>query len=142
MSNQCPTVTLKIPAIKKIAHDFKQQGIQVIGINANESEHYPEESFEKMQEYFKLWEIDFYYLHDDARSIARSFGAACTPDSFFLDGSLELIFRSRLDDDPLTQKTSKQEMYDAITEFLEKGKISLPEQPSMGSSIKWRFEDM
>lgn len=131
MSNQCPAVSSKIPEIKRIAHEFKSRGITVIGVNANESENYPEESFEKMQEYFKKWNIDFYYLHDDAQSIAKTYGAACTPDLFFLDRDLRLVFRSRI-----------HEMYDAIVEFLEQGKISRTEQLSVGSSIKWRFAEM
>ncbi len=142
MCNHCPAVMPKIPEIKRIVNDFKLRGISVIGINSNESESYPEDSFEKMKEYFKKWEIDFYYLHDDAQEVAKNYGAVCTPDPFFFDGNLRLLFHSRIDDTHLKPEATKHEMYDAITEFLEKRSIFIKEQPSMGCSIKWRFSEM
>lgn len=141
MCNTCPAVTLKVPEIKRIARDFKSKGIAVIGINVNESLNYPEDSFEKMQEYFQKWGIDFYYLHDDAQTTAKHYGAICTPDPFFFDKNLRLIFHSRIDDTHLQEEAGKHEMYDAIDEYLKIGEISQKEQPSMGCSIKWRYDE-
>lgn len=141
MCNHCPAVKAKIPEIRRIAHEFKTKGITVIGINANESLNYPEDSFEKMQEYFQILGIDFYYLHDDAQATAKSYGAICTPDPFFFDKDLKLIFHSRIDDTHLKEEAGKHEMYDAITEYLHTGKITQKEQPSMGCSIKWRYDE-
>ena len=43
--NHCPYVIPKIDEIKRIAADYTR--LKVIGINSNESENYPEDSFEK-----------------------------------------------------------------------------------------------
>jgi peroxiredoxin len=137
MCNHCPFVVPKVDEIKRIAVDYKEQGLTVIGINPNESDNYPEDSFEKMQVYFDTWGIDFYYLHDESQEVAREYGAVCTPDPFLFDADLKLIFHSRIDDTHGDDEVSVHELYDAIGQFLE-GEITLPEQPSMGCSIKWK----
>ncbi len=137
MCNHCPYVIPKMEEIKRIVDDFKQKGLSVIGINSNESENYPEDSYEKMQEYFDEWEIDFYYLHDESQEIAEEYGAVCTPDPFLFDSELKLIFHSRIDDTH-GEKKGKHELYSAIEGFLSSGSISLSENPSMGCSIKWK----
>jgi len=55
---------------------------------------------------------------------------------------LQSSLGQNFDDTHLKPEAGKHEMYDAIAEFLEKGKISLKEQPSMGCSIKWRYSEM
>ena len=132
--NHCPYVIPKMQEIKRIA---SLEGLTVIGINSNESENYPEDSYEKMQEYFDEWDIDFYYLHDKSQEVAKEYGAVCTPDPFLFDTDLKLIFHSRIDDTH-GEVEGKHELYQAIQEFLEKGNISIKEQPSMGCSIKWK----
>ena len=138
MCNHCPYVIPKIEEIKRVAADFKEKGLVVIGINSNESENYPEDSFEKMQEYFDEWNVDFYYLHDESQEIAKEYGAVCTPDPFLFDSELELVFHSRIDDTHGDDPVNEHEMYKAVAEFLEIGKITVEEQPSMGCSIKWK----
>ena len=58
MCNHCPYVIPKIAEIKRIAKDFKTKGLIVVGVNSNESDNYPEDSYEKMQDYFDEWGID------------------------------------------------------------------------------------
>jgi len=137
MCNHCPYVLPKIAEIKRIAEDFKDKGLVVIGMNSNESENYPEDSYEKMQEYFDEWGVDFYYLHDESQEVAREYGAVCTPDPFLFDADLKLIFHSRIDDTHGKQE-GKHELYVAIEEFLDSENISMEENPSMGCSIKWK----
>ncbi len=137
MCNHCPYVIPKINEIKRIAVDYKEKGLVVIGINSNESENYPEDSFEKMQKYFDEWQVDFFYLHDESQEVAKEYGAVCTPDPFLFDSDLKLVFHSRIDDTH-GKEQGEHELYTAIKEFLELGKISIEEQPSMGCSIKWK----
>ncbi|NQV91531.1 thioredoxin family protein [Candidatus Woesearchaeota archaeon] len=137
MCNHCPYVLPKINEIKRIAKSF--EGLTVIGINSNESENYPEDSYEKMQEYFDKWNIDFYYLHDSSQEVAQDYGAVCTPDPFLFDSDLKLIFHSRIDDTH-GKEEGTHELYHAIQEFLETGNISVEEHPSMGCSIKWKMD--
>ncbi len=137
MCNHCPYVIPKMDEIKRIAHDFKNE-LAVIGINSNEDENYPEDSYEKMQEYFDNWGIDFHYLRDDSQEVAQDYGAVCTPDPFLFDSSLKLVFHSRIDDSHGKKECNRHEMYEVIEKFLSNGQIILEESPSMGCSIKWR----
>ena len=137
MCNHCPYVVPKIAEIGRIAADFKERGLVVIGINSNESDNYPEDSYEKMQEYFDEWNINFYYLHDESQEIAKEYGAVCTPDPFLFDAELKLLFHSRIDSEH-GSKEGEHELYNAVEEFLDSGEINMEEQPSMGCSIKWK----
>ena len=138
MCNHFPYVKPKIDEMKRIAADFRAKGVSVVGINSNDAVKYPDDSFEGMKKTVKERGINFPYLFDESQQIARSYGATCTPDPFLFDKDLKLIFHSRIDDTHGADPTTKNEMHDAISEFLAKGSISLKEKPSMGCNIKWK----
>ena len=142
MCNHCPYVLPKMKEIKRIVDTFSSKGLSVIGINSNESQNYPEDSYEKMQEYFDEWGIDFQYLHDESQEIAREYGAVCTPDLFLFDTDLKLLFHSRIDDTHGKEHANRHEMFEVIQKYLSSGIIVLEESPSMGCSIKWNNEEI
>ena len=139
MCNHCPYVIPKIKEIRKIAETYKD--LAVIGINSNESENYPEDSYEKMKEYMEEWEIpNFIYLHDETQEIAKAYGAVCTPDPFLFKnehGIFTLSYHGRLDSQH-GKEQSNHEMQIIIKELLERGYVSNEEKQSMGCSIKWK----
>lgn len=137
MCNHCPYVLPKIKEIKRIAANFRDRGLAVIGINSNESLNYPEDSFEKMKTYFDQWRIIFHYLRDETQEVAKSYGAVCTPDPFLFDASMKLIYHGRITD-VHGKEGGTPELYEVINEFLRTRKISRQEKPSMGCSIKWK----
>ena len=138
MCNHCPYVLPKIKELKRIALDYKNKGLMVIGINSNEDQNYPEDSFSKMKEYAQGWELPFPYLRDESQHIAKRYGAVCTPDPFLFDQNFKLIYHGRIDDTHGKEIAGKHELYDTIGEFLSTGKITLLEKHSMGCSIKWK----
>ena len=89
------------------------------------------------------WE--FPYLLDANQEVARSYGAACTPDFFLFDRELRLVYRGQLDssrprrkdfgnDEPVTGKDLR-----AAMDALIAGSQPDPEQrSSIGCNIKWR----
>lgn len=138
MCNHCPYVLAKLSELNRIAKDFKEHGIVVIGINSNDNKEYPDDSFENMKKLADSGKVNFLYLRDETQEVAKAYGAVCTPDPFLLDKDFKLVFHSRIDNPPGTEKVKQHEMYESIAEFLEKGKISIKESPSMGCSIKWK----
>ena len=138
MCNHCPYVRPKIDEMKRIAADFKDKSISVIGINSNDAVKYPDDNFEGMKKTVKERGINFPYLYDESQDVARSYGATCTPDPFLFDRDLNLVYHSRIDDTHGSDPVTKNEMHNAIAEFLEKGTITLKEKPSMGCNIKWK----
>ncbi|MFC6938596.1 thioredoxin family protein [Salinirubellus sp. GCM10025818] len=79
--NHCPYAKARIPAMNGIAADYDE--VAVVGINPNDEEQYPEDSFERMQEYVESGDVQYdAYLRDDTQEVARAYGAVCTPDPF------------------------------------------------------------
>lgn len=127
MCNHCPYIKATIDRMIAIQADYKDKGVQLIGINANDSEGYPEDSFEAMQEWVKEKGINFPYLHDESQEVARAYQAQCTPDIYVFDQNRKLTYHGRIEDLRLA--------FDAI---LAGKPVSAEQKPSMGCSIKWK----
>ena len=139
MCNHCPYVQAVIDRLIALQADYKDKGVQFVGINANESDNYPEDGFEKMKEYTDSWGLNFPYIRDESQKVAKTYKAQCTPDMFVFDQERKLAYHGRIDDnwqDP--ENVTKNEMREALNALLEDREISLPQKPSMGCSIKWK----
>ena len=141
MCNHCPYVVPKIPELNRISLYYKEKGLAVIGINSNEDKNYPDDSFDNMKKYAKEWKLNFLYLRDETQETAKAYGAVCTPDPFLFDTNLKLIFHGRIDDTHKDNPAKRHELYEAIGQFLDSGKITVKEAPTMGCSIKWKYEE-
>ena len=137
MCNHCQYVKPKINELKRITADYKDKGLVVVGINPNDENFVPEDSFENMKKVVEEKGINFVYLRDKSQQVAKAYGATCTPDPFLFDSEHKLIFHNRIDDKH-GEEGGNGELHKAIGEFLEKGSISLEETPSQGCSIKWK----
>lgn len=137
MCNHCPYVLAKLDELNRISRDYKED-LLVVGINSNEDENYPEDSFENMQKFVDSGKVGFLYLRDETQEIAKAYGAVCTPDPFLFDSEFNLLFHSRIDNPPGTEPAERHELHESINEFLEKGSISIGENPSVGCGIKWK----
>jgi hypothetical protein len=82
----------------------------------------------------------FPYLYDETQEVAKSYGAACTPDFFLFDKKRQLYYRGQLDASrpgnsiPVTGSDLR-----AALGALLAGKPPTDKQiPSIGCNIKWR----
>lgn len=138
MCNHCPYVQQKIDAIIKLAEKFRDR-VSVVGINSNAG--YPGDDFEDMKNFANERGINFPYLFDETQSIARAYGAVCTPDPFLLDSSHKLVFHGRIDDAlELGAAAREHTMESVISRLLDGIKIDKTSEPSMGCSIKWKSQ--
>ena len=138
MCNHCPYVKPKIKVIKDLYEKYSNQGLVIIGINSNESENYPEDSFENMQAIAKRENFKFFYLHDKTQEVAKSYGAICTPDPFLFDGNKKLVYHGRLDNALSPEKeATTHDIDEAISAVLNGRKPKHSFLYSMGCSIKW-----
>jgi peroxiredoxin len=139
MCNHCPYVQAVIDRLIGIQADYADKGIQLIGINANDSDNYPEDSFEAMQEWVEERGINFPYLHDESQEVARSYQAQCTPDIYVFDQAKKLAYHGRIDDNWQEEdKVAKKELRAALDAIIAGEPAPEPQQPSMGCSIKWK----
>ena len=139
MCNHCPYVKAKIDGIKKLHKEYRNKGLVVVGINSNESENYPEDSFENMVKVSKVKKFNFYYLHDETQEVAKAYGAVCTPDPFLFNEERKLVYHGRLNNamSPY-EKPTKEEMNEVVEALLGGKEINFPFRPSQGCSIKWK----
>lgn len=136
--NHCPYVKAIEDRLITLGQDLKKLNINVVGICANDPTTYTEDSFENLKKRAQDKNYPFVYLHDESQKVAQSFGAICTPDYFVYDQNNKLAYRGRLDDSWKDEsKVQKRELYNAVIELSRNQKISAPQIPSMGCSIKW-----
>ena len=68
-----------------------------------------------MSEFATEHNFGFPYLIDETQSVAKAFGAVCTPDFFGFNANLELQYRGRLDNLTMgTDGTRIPELFDAM----------------------------
>jgi len=136
MCNHCPYVIAVLDRLNALAAEFREKGVMFIGINSNDSEAYPDDSFEKMKEL----KIDFPYLHDITQEVATKYHAVCTPDIFVFEDNRQLAYHGRIDDNwKEPENVTRRELAEAIEKIISGEKILREEQnPSMGCSIKWK----
>lgn len=138
--NHCPYVLAVLDRICRDARDLKTAGIGVAAICSNDAEAYPADSFEKMRDMARTENFPFPYLHDADQSVARAWGAACTPDFFGLNADGALQYRGRLDASGRNPapEGARRELYDAMVQIARTGDGPRDQTPSIGCSIKWR----
>lgn len=137
--NHCPYVQAVEDRLISLGRDYQDRGVAVVAISSNDSVHYPADSFDKMKERAEAEKYTFPYLFDESQSVAKSFGAVCTPDFFLYDSSRRLAYRGRLDDSwKDVSLVKKAELRDAIDAVLLGSAPRPIQNPSMGCSIKWK----
>ena len=139
MCNHCPYVKAVLDRLIGLQLDYKGKGVQLIGINSNDVEKYPDDSLEAMKELIAVKKIPFPYLIDSTQDIARAYNAVCTPDIFVYGMKRTLIYRGRVDDNwQEPERVDKEDLKNALNLVLS-GKTVVNDQiPSMGCSIKWK----
>ena len=139
--NHCPYAEAKFDLLNDLAAEYEE--VAVVGINPNDAEQYPEDSFEKMREYVESGEIAYdAYLRDESQEVAEAYGAVCTPDPFLFesnDGEFQLVYQGRLDDamNP-DEEPTRFHIREAIDAVLAGEEVDLEWEPSRGCSVKWK----
>lgn len=137
--NHCPYVRAVIDRIVRDARELQGMGIGSIAIMSNDTEAYPEDSFDKMREFARQHDFPFPYVIDETQEVARAYDAVCTPDFFGFNADLELQYRGRLDESRKEAAPgATRELFEAMKQVAETGRGPEHQIPSMGCSIKWR----
>ena len=93
--NHCPYVKAIIKDLVEDCNNLKKDGINSVAIMSNDTENYPEDSFDNMIKFAKDNNFkDLNYLIDETQEIAKKYGAVCTPDFFGYNKNLELQYLS------------------------------------------------
>lgn len=140
MCNHCPFVLHIIDKLSELYEDYQEQGIEFIAINANDHVAYPADAPEKMIEFQVERKFDFPYLFDESQIVAKAYDAACTPDFFFFDSKLDLVYRGQMDDSRPgnTKEITGEDLIIAFENLLAGEPQEKIQKPSLGCGIKWK----
>ena len=137
--NHCPYVVAIADRLAADARLLMGEGIGVLAINSNDYSAYPADAPDKMPGFAEKYGFDFPYLIDADQTVARAYGAVCTPDFFGFSGDGLLQYRGRLDDARMGDASARRpELVNAMRQIAETGAGPRDQTPSMGCSIKWR----
>ncbi len=100
VSTQCPVSNEYNERILALHSDYKDQGVQFVGINSNRNE-----SVEEIAEHNKANKFDFVVLKDLKNKIADKFGARRTPEVYLLDEEQILRYRGAIDNNQKDPET-------------------------------------
>ena len=138
--NHCPYVKAVIGRMVRDALALQAHGVGFIAINANDATAYPDDSFDNMKLFARQHRLPFPYLHDEDQSIARAYGAACTPDFFGFNASMKLQYRGRLDASKKQEEEGdlRRDLFEAMVQVAQTGNGPADQVASIGCSIKWK----
>jgi peroxiredoxin len=140
LSNHCPYVKHIADELGRFSREYADKGLAMVGICANDVSTHPDDSPEKMIEEAERRGYAFPYVFDDSQEVAKSYGAACTPDFFLYDAARTLVYRGQFDssrpsaDVPVTG----EDVRGACDAVLAGERPSSEQRPSVGCNIKWK----
>jgi peroxiredoxin len=140
MCNHCPYVKHVAPELAKIADEYQQRGVAVVGISSNDIATHPDDAPDQMKIEAAKQGYRFPYLYDADQSVAKAYRAACTPDFFLFDADLKLVYRGQMDDTRPKQGATPhgKDLRSALDATLAGHEVPQPQRPSIGCNIKWK----
>lgn len=137
--NHCPFVIHLAKELGEMAREIFGKGVNTVVINSNDLEKYPQDGPIPMRDFAKEYGWNFPYLIDESQEVAKSFGAACTPDFFLFNAEGRLVYSGQFD---VTRPRSGQaatgkDLREAVRKMLS-GEAPEKGVPSSGCNIKWK----
>lgn len=138
--NHCPYVKAIIDRLIRDCRELQSIGVGSVAIMSNDTDAYPEDAFPNMQRWASELGFPFPYLFDADQSVARAYGAVCTPDFFGYNADLKLQYRGRLDASGKNAASTDapRELFAAMEEIARTGRGPQVQIASIGCSLKWR----
>lgn len=128
---QCPVSNAYNDRMEKLAEDYKDKGIAVIGINANSSEDAATVKAHAAEKH-----LTFPILKDASNKVADKLGAARTPEAYFLDANNKLLYHGRIDNSQNPDAIESNDLRNALDSSLAGKPVEKPEAKAFGCSIK------
>ncbi len=139
LGNSCPLVNLYLERLKQIQTDFSKQGFTLIGINANDVNQVPEDSFEMMKEFAAQKQLNFPYLWDPSQDVALCFDAKVAPEVFLLNAQGVICYQGAIDDCPeKPDLVERNYLRDNIVNLLRGESMVHKTTNVTGCALKWR----
>lgn len=130
LSAQCPVVKLYNERLNEIAKEYKDKGINFIGIYSNHTE-----SVEWVKEHSEA-NYKFTTLIDKGNVFADKLGASFTPEVYYINDKDILDYHGAIDNDKYGNNISKTFLKTAVNQKLAGEEITENDTKAFGCSIK------
>lgn len=131
IATKCPVSNAYNDRMEKLAQDYKAKGINVIGINSNNTEPAAE-----VKSHAGEKNLTFTILKDDGNKIADRLGATRTPEAYVIDAGGKLVYHGRIDNSQKTEGITSNDLRDALDELVAGKAISKTGGAAFGCTIK------
>src|SRR3989442_13844945 len=131
IATKCPVSNAYNDRMEKLAQDYKAKGINVIGINSNNTEPSSEVKSHAAEKH-----LTFTILKDDGNKIADRLGANHTPEAYVIDAGGKLVYHGRIDNAQNPANITSSDLRLALDEMLAGKPIQKTTSVAFGCSIK------
>lgn len=145
--NHCPTAQYYEERLKRIADDYRERGVAIVGIMPNDPQSVRldelgwtdlGDSFGEMKIRARDRHFNFPYLYDgETEAVSRAYGPAATPHAFVFDAGRRLRYVGAVDDAERVEKVTKRYLRDALDALLAGSKPPVARTKVVGCSVKW-----
>src|SRR3989449_10061033 len=131
IATKCPVSNAYNDRMEKLAQDYKAKGVNVVGINSNNTEPSAEVKSHAAEKH-----LTFTILKDDGNKIADRLGANHTPEAYVIDAGGKLVYHGRIDNAQNPANITSNDLREALDEILAGKPIQKTTSVAFGCSIK------
>ena len=131
IATKCPVSNAYNDRMEKVFEDYKAKGINVVGINSNNTEPSAEVKSHAAEKGLK-----FTILKDDNNKVADRLGATRTPEVYVLDSKGKLAYHGRIDDAQKVESVSSNDLRNALDEIAGGKAVTKTGGAAFGCTIK------
>lgn len=146
--NHCPTAQAYEERIKKLAADYRDQGVALVAISPNDPNAvrldelgYSDlsDSLDEMKIRAKDQSFNFPYLYDgETQKASKAYGPVATPHVFVFDQARKLRYAGRVDDNERNpEQVTSRDAANAIEALLAGKPVPVETTRVFGCSVKW-----
>ncbi len=134
--NSCPYAVDYENRINTLAQKYSapDSKVAVVAINVNKID---ADLMPEMKKRAKEKDFKFPYIYDETQQIAKSFGAARTPEFFVLNKERRVVYMGAMDDNSKQELVKRHFVEDAIAAVLKGESVTVIETPPVGCAIRY-----
>lgn len=135
----CPFVVHVQKELARLGRDYAGRAA-IVAISSNDAETHPDDAPESLAQMARQQGFTFPFLYDETQSVARAYGAECTPDFFVFDRDRKLAYRGQLDSSRPSNKqpVTGADLRGALEALLAGQPVNPDQRSSIGCNIKWK----
>lgn len=132
LANHCPAVKAYEDRLVEFTRDYKDKGVQVVGISVSQMEN---DKLPGIKDYMKEHGSNYVYAYDESQEVGKAYGAHATPTFFVLDKDRKIQYLGAMDNNMSETKVTKHYLRDAVDAVLAGKTPEVTETRAVGCGI-------